>query len=122
MINQQKTFIDFNLTLNVDGIVYYHLFIGDSSADVMGVSNIQINLKNHQAILKSKADYMNKIELTDRDERLGIYVLTSGQHTVRFNDMIPQTGYVFCTYIENNKKDLTGPFCKNIMTQNWGVL
>jgi hypothetical protein len=33
MINQQKTFIDFNLTLNVDGIVYYNLFIGDSAAN-----------------------------------------------------------------------------------------
>ena len=61
MINQQKTFIDFNLTLNVDGIVYYHLFIGDSSNDAKSAEDIQVNLKNHQTILQSKADYMNKI-------------------------------------------------------------
>ena len=29
LINQQKTFVDFNLTLNSDSYIYYHLYIGD---------------------------------------------------------------------------------------------
>jgi hypothetical protein len=45
MINQQKTFVDFNITQNVDGILYYELYIGDSSADVLSSQDIQVQLK-----------------------------------------------------------------------------
>lgn len=33
LINQQKTFVDFNITTNVDGILYYNMYIGDSSGN-----------------------------------------------------------------------------------------
>ncbi len=51
MINQQKNFIDFNLTLNVDSILYYNLFIGDSNMLTESAENIQVYIKNNQAIL-----------------------------------------------------------------------
>ena len=35
LINQQKTFVDFNVTQNVDGILYYHLYIGDSTGNAL---------------------------------------------------------------------------------------
>ena len=35
LINQQKTFVDFNLTFNSDVYLYYHLYIGDSPANVL---------------------------------------------------------------------------------------
>jgi hypothetical protein len=35
MVNQQKTFVDLNLTLNIDGIVFYELYIGTSANQVL---------------------------------------------------------------------------------------
>ena len=67
MINQQKTFIDFNLTLNVDGIVYYNLFIGDSAANTRSAESIQIYLKNQVSTVQSRADFMSTLYLSDRD-------------------------------------------------------
>ena len=51
MINQQKTFVDFNLTLNVDGLVYYELLIGDSTANGLPVEKIQIYIKNQVSLI-----------------------------------------------------------------------
>jgi len=51
MINQQKTFVDFNLTLNVDGLLYYELFIGDYAGNRLSDEQIKVDLKNQLSII-----------------------------------------------------------------------
>ena len=99
MINQQKTFVDFNITVNIDGILYYHLYIGDSTGNVMGSEAIQIAVKNQLSTLESMSDLLSTIYLEDRDQRVGQVTYNSGKYTLRFKNMIPQTNYVFCTYM-----------------------
>jgi len=51
LINQQKTFVDFNVTLNVNGILYYHLYIGDSTGNALSAEAIQVYIKNQISII-----------------------------------------------------------------------
>ncbi len=120
LINQQKTSVDFNITTNTDGMVYYHLYIGESPGNVMTVEEVQVHIKNQIAILQSQKDFTQLVYLQDRDQRVGQVYYKTGRYTIRFTHMVPHMSYVFCTYVENSMKVITGPFCKVIQTQNWG--
>jgi hypothetical protein len=58
----------------------------------------------------------------DRDQRVGQGSFVAGETTIRFNNMIPETNYVFCAYLENRMKVLSGAYCKVFMTQAWGEM
>ena len=88
----------------------------------MNSEEIQIAIKNQVSTLQSMSDLLTTVYLEDRDQRVGQVVYNTGKHTLRFTNMLPQTNYVFCTYIENRIKVTNGPFCKLISTQNWGEL
>ncbi len=88
----------------------------------MPVETIQVYLKNQVSILEKQKDQLTTIYLQDRDQRVGQVYYNAGKFTLRFADVIPQMQYVFCTYLENNMKNINGPFCKVIQTQKWGDL
>ena len=51
IINIQKTFLDFNLSINSPGTIFYQLQIGQDM-EAMDSVDIQVHLKNHEYILE----------------------------------------------------------------------
>ncbi len=89
LINQQKTFVDFNITVNVNGILYYHLYIGKSSENTMTSEAIQIAIKNQVSDLESMSDFLTTVYLEDRDQRVGQVAYNAGKYTLRLKNMLP---------------------------------
>lgn len=59
VINQQKSFISFNTTLNTDGILYYHLYLSQGSP--LTSEEIKILYKQNNLILQSMDDYKTRM-------------------------------------------------------------
>lgn len=89
LINRQKTFLDFNITPTVTGIVYYHFQIGQNVSP-MTITDLQVNLKNNQGTLQSMNDFMTRLYTYERDSRVGLSVRTStAMFTLRISDLLP---------------------------------
>lgn len=99
MINQQKTFIDFNITPTLPGIVYYQLQLG-RNMPAIDIIQHQIYLKNNQYTIESNSDFMTYMYTNDRDVRIGVSIRTaSGVFTLRQSNMLPDRYYTFCVYL-----------------------
>lgn len=96
--NQQKNFLSFNLTTNIYSILYYHFKIGTEEKPLTS-NEIKIKTKNNENVLESMPDYMDRMYTVDRDERVGIYVMEAGEHTVTFRDLLPERYYTLCVYM-----------------------
>lgn len=117
--NQQKNFLSFNITSNTKGIMYYHFKIG-TQIDVMDDEDIKILIKKNNYILESMEDYLTRIYLNDRDERIGIILKNEGEETVTFNDLLPERLFTLCVYLENENNVISDYKCIESTTQEWG--
>lgn len=51
--------MDLNLTVNLDGMMYYQLYIGDSPTTAISAENIQIYIKNQISTIQSQKDFLS---------------------------------------------------------------
>ena len=98
--NRQKTFLEFNITTNVDGNIYYHYQLGRDMNPLDEV-DIKVRLKNHTEVIESMDDFMSYgLYIADRDSKVGYFVESSGTTSfTRVSNLLPQRWYTFCFYL-----------------------
>lgn len=83
---------------------------------------IKTLLKNHQDIVESMDDFMNRLYVDERDQRVGLKVQDAGEFSLTFNDLLPQRYYTVCAYLETQYNAITNAVCVSEDTQGWGTI
>ena len=121
--NRQRTFVEFNITTNTDGNVYYHYQLGQDMEPINEV-DLKVRVKSHEDVIESMDDFMNdRIYTDDRDEQVGHMIERAGTtQFTRFENLLPQRWYTFCFYLENHYDEISSSVCQNVQTRDWGKI
>ena len=84
--NQQKTFLDINFTNTVDGIIFYQLMLGQNMSP-LDVQSIQIYLKSNTWLLASMGDFLTKLYVDERGNKMGQFFQAADTTTMRFDGL-----------------------------------
>ena len=103
LANRQKTFLEFNITTNVDGNIYYHVQLGKDQEPLDEI-DVKVKIKNHEEVIESMEDFMTeRLYVDERHSFVGHMVESAGTtDKTRFSDLLPNRFYTFCFYLETH--------------------
>ena len=97
------------------------MYLDDSPLD-LSLSDLELHVKNHENVLKSMDDFLQRIYTKERDQRVGLWVEGAGNITKRFTNLIVQQNYVLCVYLKSTTNTFSNKTCLNFTTSNWGTI
>jgi hypothetical protein len=87
-VNILKTVGVFNFTVNTNGIVFYSLALGNNSTP-LDVLSLKVDIKSMGLIVQSQQDFLTYIYMSDRDYRLNMMTVATGQNSITFYNLLP---------------------------------